>query len=740
MTTGSIIAYLLQSALYLAAGYAAYKLLLSRIKMPAFNRAVIIAIYTAAFIVPAMPPSSKMINDYESQPTADAHVASPLDMAPTHQNIKPDDETTPLLTVAPIETLTDTTSEAAPAPSILIGPHVVRILGAAALAVGCVILLQLVYGMLSVIRMRRNGECIRTGNIRIVLVDDDRISPFSLINHIFMSRRDYLEGNKMIVDHELGHIRHLHCIDLMISKICTALMWWNPTCWLLNHELRAVHEYQADENVLRTGHDMKAYQLLLIQKAAGSNIPVVANSLNHSKLKNRFTMMYLNSPTRWAALRAIAIIPAFCGVAMLVHQNSFASAIDKIAEITIADEGVAYGAQNDTPLPSSEPVYISIRMPQQDANIPVALPEMAIADAPHEPKTAEKDASPAPLDASGESVWSLKVLKSNPTHINIQLFDEQQQSPTINGVPVTFEQMEEYLRDTGNASFIKRLHEKRRIAENRKRDEADKRERFVRVDDDESIITVINDGPNQTVVISPREQGKQTSSSILEARAQAMETRAQAAKNREAAAKARKNAEKLREKAAHERKRNKDKHNRSPELNTLEFTEGSFNSLEGLNLEGLQQLKSLENLDKELSKLDQAFEKAEKQFQQIEKAFDNADFSSMQIISNDDEEEDAPAPEQLSVCFISLDNTSGTNVQIMIASKRPLNIGSATMVVNGKRYKCTTKTIAQIYQGQENRYQTLVKIHARKLTKFTKNDYVSVITDRGTVKVSLETS
>ncbi len=57
------------------------------------------------------------------------------------------------------------------------------------------------------------------------------------------------------------------------------------------------------------------------------------------------------------------------------------------------------------------------------------------------------------------------------------------------------------------------------------------------------------------------------------------------------------------------------------------------------------------------------------------------------------------------------------------------------MQVNGKRYNCSVKTIAAIHQQSEGKYNTLVKVHTRKLTEFTGNDYVSVITNRGTVKV-----
>jgi len=37
----------------------------------------------------------------------------------------------------------------------------------------------------------------------------------------------------------------------------------------MRRELRAIHEYEADEAVLDSGVDARQYQLLLIRKAAG---------------------------------------------------------------------------------------------------------------------------------------------------------------------------------------------------------------------------------------------------------------------------------------------------------------------------------------------------------------------------------------------------------------------------------------------------------------------------------------
>ena len=68
-------------------------------------------------------------------------------------------------------------------------------------------------------------------------------------------------------------------------------MWMNPLVWLMESSFRDVHEYEADDAVLRSGVNASQYLLLLVKKAVGSSSYALANSFNHSLLKNRITMM-----------------------------------------------------------------------------------------------------------------------------------------------------------------------------------------------------------------------------------------------------------------------------------------------------------------------------------------------------------------------------------------------------------------------------------------------------------------
>ena len=148
---------------------------------------------------------------------------------------------------------------------------------------------------LSVIQVRR---LIRTGrmvssddNIRIYVVDMN-ISPFSWLNNIVLSREDYDSANRrVIIDHEMSHVRLGHSYDLIMVDILSSMQWFNPVTMLLRKDLQDVHEYQVDGCVLRDGFDAKAYQYMLLGKIASLSGYSVTNHFKKQNLSSRINMM-----------------------------------------------------------------------------------------------------------------------------------------------------------------------------------------------------------------------------------------------------------------------------------------------------------------------------------------------------------------------------------------------------------------------------------------------------------------
>lgn len=162
-------------------------------------------------------------------------------------------------------------------------------------------------------RMIDRSEHVKDAHgITIAIVPED-MAPFSWMNYIFLSRKDYLAGNSHILEHERAHIRMGHAVELLFVECLSSLQWFNPTMWFLKSDLRAIYEYEADEAVLRKGVDMKEYQYSLVKKAASASGYSITNAFNHNILKKRIAMMSTPKASVMKGFKVLYILPLLCG-------------------------------------------------------------------------------------------------------------------------------------------------------------------------------------------------------------------------------------------------------------------------------------------------------------------------------------------------------------------------------------------------------------------------------------------
>lgn len=174
--------------------------------------------------------------------------------------------------------------------------------------------------MLSFVRLSvllRGGRCHRLGKVRMVINSSRAMAPLSWCRYILITPDDLCDL-RLIVSHELQHLRQAHWADLLIVQFMIALQWFNPAIWILRSELRRVHEFQADSGVLAAGIDARDYQFLLMKKAVGPRFQSLANSLNHSKLKKRITMMNNQKKQKWGAIASVAALTPAAALALAV--------------------------------------------------------------------------------------------------------------------------------------------------------------------------------------------------------------------------------------------------------------------------------------------------------------------------------------------------------------------------------------------------------------------------------------
>ena len=171
----------------------------------------------------------------------------------------------------------------------------------------------------------------------LLFTHNKSIAPFSWMKCIVLSEKDREEGGEAIITHERAHIRNRHSWDLLLADVCVFFQWFNPAAWLLKQELQNIHEYEADEWVINQGIDAKKYQLLLIKKAVGTRLYSMANSLNHSSLKKRITMMIKKKSNPWARLKYLYILPLAAASVAAFARPEISNELNEISSVKVND-------------------------------------------------------------------------------------------------------------------------------------------------------------------------------------------------------------------------------------------------------------------------------------------------------------------------------------------------------------------------------------------------------------------
>ena len=298
---GTIFAYSIGISLPLILMWAIYKTLLAHTTLHRFNRMVLLSIYAVALlIIPLLQSIPTLISNETNAIISVSDITATI----AHEQETEKSAGIPVLTI-----LLD-----------------IYIIGTIAL------LLKLIIALLRTLFLLKKSQHVKINGYNLTLHQHNGIVPFSWCRWIVMSQRDYLEQGDLIITHESAHLRKRHWIDLIITELVIILNWFNPGAWLMRSALQDIHEYEADESVLKSGNiDIKTYQLFLIKKTVGARFAAIANSLNHSSLKKRITMMLSKKSQSKARMRALALVPATALALVFVNNSAIASTLSSVA-------------------------------------------------------------------------------------------------------------------------------------------------------------------------------------------------------------------------------------------------------------------------------------------------------------------------------------------------------------------------------------------------------------------------
>ncbi len=147
----------------------------------------------------------------------------------------------------------------------------------------------------------------------IIIRTNGTLPTFSFFNLLFFDDSVKLsaEEQERVIAHELAHIRQYHSMDILFLEAVKILFWFNPVSWYNRKEIQELHEYLADDVLLRE-IDAEEYSDLLARMALNKAHLAIGHHFNKSKTLKRINMMKTTKTKirnwKWASLLPFVLV------------------------------------------------------------------------------------------------------------------------------------------------------------------------------------------------------------------------------------------------------------------------------------------------------------------------------------------------------------------------------------------------------------------------------------------------
>ncbi|HTB62810.1 MAG TPA: M56 family metallopeptidase, partial [Opitutales bacterium] len=137
---------------------------------------------------------------------------------------------------------------------------------------------------------------------------------------------------RLVLLHELGHIKRLDWLTQTLGTLACALYWFNPLAWLAARRMRLEREQACDDLVLRCGPAPREYAHELVAIAASSargnflnwaSVPVA----RHAKLETRLRAILDGTRNRQKLTRAALLLLAAAVAVMVIPLAMLKAAV-----------------------------------------------------------------------------------------------------------------------------------------------------------------------------------------------------------------------------------------------------------------------------------------------------------------------------------------------------------------------------------------------------------------------------
>lgn len=135
--------------------------------------------------------------------------------------------------------------------------------------------------------------------------------PHTFFYYIFLNKKAYNNHqipNEVLL-HEQTHAKQLHSIDILLIELFQIVFWFNPFIIIYKKSIKLNHEFLADAEVLHQGVSKTNYQNILLAYSSYATQQHLANAINYSSIKKRFTVMKTQSSKKSIWIRSLLLLP-----------------------------------------------------------------------------------------------------------------------------------------------------------------------------------------------------------------------------------------------------------------------------------------------------------------------------------------------------------------------------------------------------------------------------------------------
>ena len=307
--------YLLQSALALLVLYLFYRLVLHNQPGLLYNRLYLLLAPVLALTIPL------------------------LELPLPFQTVLPATDLIPAIQLQEVQVVGSGSAASATEPLFSTGQWLLI----AYSAIGLVLLARL---YLQVVRIRSLASAAKPvsspGAEATVLQTEGQFPSFAFLHYVFLGDMQHLSAQEQqqILLHEMAHVRLHHTYDVLYYEILTAVLWFNPLVWLMKEELRNVHEFQADAEVLANCQPQEYSSLLAKEALFMAGIPV-GSYFQKPQVFRRLRMLQLHGKPA-SKMRLLLVLPvvllllvAFSAGKVSADVSSFVEEPASLKEILI---------------------------------------------------------------------------------------------------------------------------------------------------------------------------------------------------------------------------------------------------------------------------------------------------------------------------------------------------------------------------------------------------------------------